>query len=117
MDRIAPGDLMPPSIELLVDQRAMLAHFTPGHPQYQVAPRVNGCGPRAAVPDPDGGRVGARPHNEVVLEAPMIAIVPQVHSGIDLRVANAAVGRHVGTPPLRVAADEVVDLALLLFTP
>ena len=59
----------------------------------------------------DGAEVGARTHDEVVFQLPLITVVDEVDTGIDLAVTDLRVGGDVD-PPLRgIVADEVVGLA------
>lgn len=56
--------------------------------------------------------IGAGADDEVVLQVAAVAVVNEVNAGIDVGVADAAIGGDVGDPGFGVGAEEVVDAAV-----
>jgi hypothetical protein len=57
--------------------------------------------------------VGVRPgrNHEIVFQFSLVAVIHEVHAGIDVGILHPRVVGHVGAPFLGVIADEVVALA------
>src|ERR1019366_5724696 len=55
--------------------------------------------------------IGFRREHEVVLQLALVAVVNQVHPGIDLPILHSAKCRNIALPLGRIFADEVVALA------
>src|SRR5206468_9923180 len=55
-------------------------------------------------------RVGARSNEEVVFELLLIAVVDEVHSGIDVLVFDLPVPWNLRVPVLAIVADKVIAL-------
>ena len=103
---VAALDLAPAARRVLVDDRLAKADLAIAVRQHEIAIR----------PRPDVGaielhrndvRIGARPHDEVELEAPLGAVVDGIDAGVDVAIANARVAGHVRTPSGAVISDVV----------
>ena len=56
-------------------------------------------------------RIRSRPHDEVVLQLALVAVINQIHAGINVLIVYFAVGGDVGLPALGIAATKIVGLA------
>jgi hypothetical protein len=111
VENILAGDRPPAAGDLLVDDRLSLPNDTASRAQFQIPLRVQADGLRAceAQHHPLGDAAG--PHDQVVLELPLVAVVDEVDARVDVFVLHSGIRRHIG-PPLRgIVADEVVGLA------
>ena len=59
----------------------------------------------------DETRISAGSNDEVMFQLALVAVVHQIHTGIDGVIFHLGVRRHIRAPLLRVVADEVVGLA------
>src|SRR5713226_7602755 len=66
---------------------------------------------RTFYSEPNLAWVRPRPKHEVVLEFALIAVVSQVHAGIDVGVTHPRILRNTAPPLRRIVAAEVVALA------
>ncbi len=95
----------------MIDDGLVLAYVSAGSVQHEATFGVYLEFVRALETEHDLVRIRSGRENEVVLELALIAVVDEIDSGIDVLVADFAVGRHVPSPLRRIAADEVVRLA------
>src|SRR5439155_24195106 len=59
----------------------------------------------------DAVRVGARCDNQVVFELVLVAVINQIHTGVNAGVLNARIGGNIHAPLGRIIPDQVVALA------
>ncbi len=108
VESIRAGDRPSHAVQLLIGDRSAHAHLTIAEREHEVAAlRVDSQAVRAGERDPELRGIGARRDDEVVLEAPIVAVEDRVHAGIDRAVANGAESGDVLTPSGWVGAREV----------
>src|ERR1051325_3000270 len=56
-------------------------------------------------------RISAGVNDEVILELPLVAVINEVHSGIQVLVSDFGVGRNSSAPLAAILSDEVIDFA------
>ena len=111
LEHVAARDVLPDTVDLLIDDRLPLANRPHGHLQHEVPLSIHLEPVGALDVEDDAGGVSARAHNEVILELALIAVIEEIDARIKVRVAHLRVGRDVGAPLRGIVADEVVGLA------
>src|SRR5439155_17108514 len=108
---VAGVDGLPDAIELLVNARLPLSDLAGGRMENEVPI----CGDRqlggAVEGEDDGSRVGPGRDDQIVLELFLRPVEDEVHTGVQLRVAEPGVSGNLRVPARGVVADEVVALA------
>src|SRR6266480_4907263 len=95
---------------LLVDDWRFQADFAVARLEEKIAYGVNSNVPSALERQLDRSRVGTWRDEEVVFELLLIAVVNEVHSGIDLLVFDFPVPWNLHVPVPAIVADDVVAL-------
>ena len=98
LENIAAGAGLFGFPDLLVDDRSTLDDFVPGGVQDEIALLIERELICALKTQPDGGGISTGSNDEVVLQLLLVAVVNQVHTGIDLPVLHTAVAGNVGAP-------------------
>ncbi len=87
----------------------MLPHLSARCLQQQIARRrIYLQTPYALEAEHDLPWVCSRRDLEIILKTLLLSVIEQVDAGIDLRVPDPLILRHIPVPLLRVIADEVV---------
>ena len=108
-DLISPGDRDADSAGLLINCRSLLDQITGDRMQDEIAGGVDRDRLRPRDRQMDLPRVRAGGDKEVVFQAfGSIAVVFQVDAAVKIVIANAGIRGHVGPPPGRIVADQVV---------
>ena len=108
---VAARDLHAAPLGLLIDERRLEADFTVADVEQEIASIVYTNGLRALERELDDVRIRARRDDEVVFELLLIAVVDEVHSGIDVLVFDCPVAWNLRVPVSAIAADDVVALS------
>jgi hypothetical protein len=95
----------------LVDDRLSLTDFAGGRVQHQIALGIHFKAVGALEGEDDPVGVGARAHNEVVLQLTLVAVIDEIDAGVEVVVPHLGIRGHIGAPLGGVVADEVVGLA------
>ena len=111
---VAPGDILPDAVDLLIDDGLVLAYVAAFRVQHEIAFSADLQFVRTFEVERDLLRVRTRCDDEVVFELALVAVVDEVDAGIDVLVTDLRVGRDIGAPLRRIFADEVVRLSRLL---
>ena len=96
------------ALELLVGEGRLLAQFRAAEVERQSAVLLVPDRLRSVEPQRHAARIGARMHDDVVLEPPAIAVEHEVDAGTNAGDADAAVGGDPAVPVRRVVPHEVV---------
>src|SRR5207245_3882467 len=101
-------DLLPDPVCHLIDVRLLQADLCPAcvHDEISLRVQVQSVGPFHPKPDPLRVRSGS--NDEVKFELPLIAVIDQVHAGVDVPVLDLRVGWNVGAPLRRIVANKIV---------
>ena len=95
--------------DLLVEARPLEANFPAQLAHYQVALGVQFKIVPAFNTQTNGLWVCARRHHKVILELPLVAVINQIHAGVDVPVAYFCVSGNLCLPPSRIVSDQIVD--------
>ncbi len=49
--------------------------------------------------------------NKIILQFPLVAVIDEIHTWIDIPVQNPGIGRNVGKPLVGIISKEIVRLA------
>src|SRR6266480_294260 len=101
-------DLMSLSFNILVHERLRLSDLTFIHRQNEIASPINAYPIHAFKGKIDYSWVHAWRNNEIILDLLLVAIVNQIHTGVDILILDFTVGRYIRMPFLRIIADEVI---------
>ncbi len=109
----------PPALarEVLVGDRCVEDDLAACRLDDDAAARVEAGAARAVEVQLDQSRVGTGPHDEVVLETTLVAVVDEIDPGIDVLVLDPGVLRDVRAPLRWIAPDEVAAGAGLSVEP
>ena len=100
-------DLVPHAGDLLVADRGLLPHRRARRRVHEEVARRVDLEPRRAVEaQADARRVGAWRHEEVVLEALLVAVELEVDAVVDAGVADPRELLGAGRPRRRIVADD-----------
>src|SRR5262249_28341525 len=107
---VPPPDRFPPPLCLLIQHRLVERNLLAAlrQPHHQIAAAIHTYAARPLQLQPDQTRVRSWRHHEVIFEAPLVAVIDQVHAGVDLPVLDARVVGDVGAPGGGIVADEIV---------
>ena len=105
------------AVLLLIHDGFAQADLAPVCPEDQIAQGINGHAVHALERERDRLGIGAGGDHEVVFELPLVAVIDQVHPGVDVPVLDLHVCGNVGAPLLGIIADEVVAFARQLTDP
>src|SRR5438876_4582114 len=95
-EAIAAEDGAPFTVHLLVDDRPSQADVATGDVQHQLASGIQPEAVSALKAERNPVQVGSGRDDEVVLETPLIAVVDQIDSGVDLAIVDPRVGGNPG---------------------
>ena len=95
----------------------MLPYLAAIDTQHQLAARVDVDLSRPFKRKRDEARIGARRHDEVILELTLTAIVDKVHSRVHTFVFDLGISGNVRAPLRGIVADEIVALARQFIVP
>lgn len=114
--QITAGDILPCSVDNLVNDRGVFEHVAESSWQDQVGLRVQGNARRTQKGQLNQRGIRAGVDGEIILElAGVGAIVEHVDAGIDIGIGDAGVIGHVGSPLGAVVADqEIADASELV---
>src|SRR5690348_8467363 len=111
LERITAGYPPPHTTDVLVNDRLVFDYLAAGKADNQVAVSIEPQPFGAAETEFNLPWVGTRREHEVILQFALVAIVNQVHAGIDLLILHFAKGRNIAPPPGRILADKVIGFA------
>src|SRR5690242_697477 len=115
--RITAGYPPPHTTDVLVDDRLVFNHLAAGNADNQVAVSIELQPLGAVEAELNLPWVGAWRQHEVILQLPLVTVIDQVHTGIDVGILNPGIVGHVGAPLRGIVADEVVAPARQLLQP
>src|SRR5206468_190861 len=107
---VAARNLHAMAAGLLIDDGRLQANFSVAGLEDEIATNVHSNVPSAFKRQLDRIRVGAWSDEEVVLELLLVAVVNEVHSGIDALVFDFPVPGNLRVPVPASVADDVVAL-------
>ena len=102
---------------LLIHDGLAQADLAPVCPEDEIAQAIDGCAVHAIERQRDGLGIGAGGDHEVVFELPLVAVIDQIHAGVDVPILDLRVRGNVGAPLLGIIADEVAAFARQLTDP
>src|SRR3989442_1038297 len=108
---VTARDLLPDAIRFLVDQRLLESNLPILDCQDKVSLTVERRSLRSFHNHGDRTGVRAGSYDEVIFQFSLVAVVHQIHAGIDSVNLHFGVHRHIRAPHLGIVADEVVGLA------
>ena len=101
----------------LIDHWLFQPHGFSGSTQHKIALRIDLGFLHALEAKRDDLGVCTRCNDKVEFQLILVAIVEDIHPGIDILIPNFGVHGNVGTPFFRVVANEVMTLAQKLIQP
>ena len=113
---VSPRDRFPSAADILIHDRPPPTRCSARHPYLQRSGPVHVYAPSARKGKADSARIGARRHDEIVLQPALVPMIDQIDARVDARELHLSVGRYPGTPPPRIAADEVIRLTRKLLS-
>lgn len=99
---------MPDPISLLINNRFAPADFAIRRFNHQISEAVPGHTPSPPNLKLNEMGVGTRCDDKVILKLPLIAVVDQIHTGVNLLVSHLAVGWNAGALRISLFTDEIV---------
>src|SRR5690349_7915162 len=114
---VIPRDLKLRAIHILINTRLLKPYLALFRRKDEVSLRVEQQFFSASKTQRDGLRVRTGSYDEVIFQLVLVAVVSQIHAGIDIAILHPAKQWHVRTPFPRVVANEVVGLAGKLLKP
>src|SRR5205807_6622376 len=98
VDDVAPGDLAPRAVDVLINDRRVLNHFPVADAEMEAPLGIERDVARAAEAECDARRIGARCDHEIVLELLSVAVVDRVDAGPDPGLPHAREVGNVARP-------------------
>src|SRR5207244_3652864 len=80
---VAAADFMSDAVDRLIEDRFLPAHIAAPRSQHEVTVRIYAHLSHSIKRKLDGCGISPRSDNEVVFQVPLVAVVDQIHSGID----------------------------------
>ena len=97
--------------DFLIHSRLPLAKVADGGVHHQVAFWVYAHGFRAVIGYLNSGWIGARSHDEVILQLPIVPVPHEIDTRIDAILPDTGVLRDIRAPLRGVVPKEVIDAA------
>ena len=95
---VAPDDLAPESVDLLIDDRFVLVYVATCRAQHEISFNVDLQLVGAPKAERDLLWIRTRRNDEVVFQLSLVTVVDEVDTGIDVPVLDLRVGWHVSAP-------------------
>src|SRR2546427_3915886 len=111
LELVTARDFPPDAIYLLVDHRLLESNLPILDRQDEVSLPVERRSLRSFHNHGDRTGVRAGSYDEVIFKFSLVAVVHQIHAGIDPVNLHFGVHRHIRAPHLGIVADEVVGFA------
>src|SRR5437588_2170156 len=94
-EHVAASDFPSRAVDLLIDDGRTLKHLAPNGMKDEITLGIKGELVHALKGEPDGLWISTRRDDEVVLKLALVAVVDEVHAGINILVLHTGVGGDV----------------------